>query len=124
MLVRKLILPPASSPSHSAVMQPLRLRSVVFLLATIAGLALILTGCGGSARLDSRPVVELRGADAPAALAQSCEGPADLKEAPLSAGAVERTWARDRSALASCARSQKAVVDFYKLRDQGLAGGP
>jgi hypothetical protein len=95
---------------------------MISLVATILGVALILTGCGASTKLDSRPVEELRGADAPAALTQPCEGPVDLPGEALSAGAVERTWARDRSALAACAQAQRAVVDFYKLRDQGLAG--
>ncbi len=72
-------------------------------------------------RLDSRPVAELQGADAPAALTQACEGPVDLQGEALSAGAVERTWARDRAALAACAQAQQAIVDFYKLRDKGLS---
>ncbi len=78
-------------------------------------------GCAGSTSLDSRPVVELRGADAPAALTMPCEGPVSLIDKAMSAGETERTWARDRAALAACATAQMAVVDYYKTRDEGLS---
>jgi hypothetical protein len=50
-----------------------------------------------------------------------CEGPVSLIDKPMSAGETERTWARDRAALAACAAAQMAVVDYYKTRDEGLS---
>ncbi len=121
MLGLKLRGTPLRSPTYNGVMQGSLPGLVLFLLVMMAALALTLTGCGGSTSIDSRPVVELQGADAPAALTMPCEGPVDLKGEALSAGAVERTWARDRGALASCAASQQAIVDFYRRRDEGLS---
>ncbi len=109
------------SQRYSDAAPPLRLVSQLSLVSTIVVLALTLMGCGGSTSLDSRPVVELRGADAPAALTMPCEGPVSLIDKPMSAGETERTWARDRSSLAACAAAQAAIVDYYKLRDTGLS---
>ncbi len=123
MLGLKLRGTPLRSPTYNGVMQGSLPGLVLFLLVMMAALALTLTGCGGSTSIDSRPVVEFQGADAPAALTMPCEGPVGLADKPMSAGETERTWARDRAALAACAAAQQAVVDFYKLRDKGLSGG-
>ncbi len=85
---------------------------------------LALPGCAPSVRIDGKPVVELGSARAaaPPALTAECARPADIAEAPLSAGAVERLWADDRAALTTCRSRHAAVIDFYVRRDAGLAG--
>lgn len=120
-LVNRRIRQPPISPSYSDVMPGLRPVSLAFLALMIIGLALILSACGASTSLDSRAVVELRGADAPATLTMPCDGPVDLGGVALSAGATERAWAQDRSSLVGCAFSKAAVVDYYKRRDAGLS---
>lgn len=102
-------------------MPPSKLKSLASLLSATAILALTLTGCGASAKLDSRPVVELQQAAPPGALTGPCDEPSTLPATELSAGATERAWAEDRSALAGCKFRLKAVVDFYAERDKGLA---
>lgn len=75
-------------------------------------------------KLDPKPVSELASALAapPATLTEACGAPAELPEGPLSAGAVERAWAADIVALHSCRERHRAVTEFYRQRDAGLAG--
>jgi len=58
----------------------------------------------------------------PTPLIEDCPAVAELPDGPLSAGAVERAWAQDRSALVSCHDRHGAIVQFYHDRDAGLAG--
>ena len=75
-------------------------------------------------RLDAKPVTELAGQRAapPNELTATCTKPVELKAGALSAGAVERLWAADRTELAVCKLKHKSVVDFYRNRDAALAG--
>jgi hypothetical protein len=92
----------------------------------MATLALTLTACVGSGAsvVDGKPVLELRSPRAvpPSELTRPCSGPQKLADGPLSAGAVERGWAKDRAALASCRAKHGAALKFYRRRDLGLAG--
>ena len=83
-----------------------------------------MTGCGGSIRLDARPVEELRSALAqpPAALVLPCDDPIILPDGPLNAGPAERGWIIDRFALLTCGDRLAALRRFYEIRDAGLAG--
>jgi hypothetical protein len=85
-------------------------------------MALLLTGCGPS--VDTRPVVELQNAaaGAPTGLLADCADPADIPAGPISAGAVERVMAGDRTSLVDCKARHGALRDFYRARDAGLAG--
>ena len=79
-------------------------------------------GCGSlTVGMDAKPVVELIGAAVPGVLSVPCDKPVGLPDAAMSAGAVERTWGRDRTALVSCGLKHQAVVSFYSERDRGLA---
>lgn len=100
-------------------------RSIAFQLAMIASLALTLTACGGSAKLDGRPVTELGSqlAKPPDTLIADCDDPTQFADGALGAGAVERAWAQDRSALVSCRDRHGATVRFYRDRDAGLSKG-
>lgn len=91
-------------------------------MATPVCLLALLAGCGISA--DGRPVAELASpmARPPAALAAACARPVELPEGAMSAGAIERYWARDRAALAACASRHAAAMLFYDNRDRALAG--
>lgn len=106
-------------------MPPSLPRSTVARLLTIACGVLMLTGCGGSTRLDARPVEELRSALAapPPALIAPCFDPILLPDGPLNAGPAIRYWAIDRASLASCKQSKADSLAFYAARDAGLAGG-
>jgi hypothetical protein len=74
--------------------------------------------------IDAKPVTELASplAEPPAALAAECEDPAALPDKALSAGEVERLWAKDRAALVSCRDRHSGAMRFYARRDAGLAG--
>lgn len=94
--------------------------------ALAASIALLLTGCGGSrsVRIDAKPVVELASplAAPPTSLTIPCRSPAEIAADALSAGAVERLWGEDRASLAACGARYRAMIDFYRQRDAGLAG--
>jgi hypothetical protein len=80
-----------------------------------------------SAAVDGRPVEELRSpaAQPPASIITSCSRPVDLQGASksgMSAGEVERLWARDRSALEQCRQRHGALIAFMKDRDAALSG--
>lgn len=85
--------------------------------------ATLLTGCGRSVSIDSRPVVELSSAlaEPPAALVAECAAPVTIPPGAISAGAVERLWAADRIELDLCGRRHAALGEFYRRRDAGLA---
>jgi hypothetical protein len=80
-----------------------------------------LTACGASAKLDSRPVVELQNAAPPGALTAPCDEPSTIPDGAMNDGPAERGWAADRAALAGCKFRFKAAVDFYTGRDKGLS---
>lgn len=84
-------------------------------------LAVGLAGCG--TRIDSRPVVELAEplAAPPAEATAACVRPVALGDKAMLAGAVERAWAADRSALVDCVTRHAIVVEFYRGRDAALA---
>lgn len=80
-----------------------------------------LTACGASAKLDSRPVIELQHAAPPGALTGPCDEPISIPDGPMNDGPAERAWVADRNALAGCKFRLQAVVDFYAERDKGLS---
>lgn len=82
----------------------------------------MLAACSASA--PSAPISELKGALAapPVTLSAPCVSPSDLPDGPLSAGAVERAWAQDRSELMHCGVKHEKTVEFYKVLLKGLAG--
>jgi len=88
--------------------------------------ALGLAACGQAMRIDGNPVAELASPLAlpPAALSMPCAAAVELPDGALSAGAIERLWARDRAALAACGDRHGALVRYYTARDAGLAGAP
>lgn len=93
------------------------------LAPTIVALACLLTqGCASTGSVG--PVRELGGgkAAAPARLTQRCAGPSDIPPGALSAGATERLWAADRSALDDCGRRHAALAGYYTDRDARLSG--
>jgi hypothetical protein len=102
------------------------LRTTLTLALTLP----LLTGCSGLLRpmlhVDVDPVVELRtvAAAPPPDLVRPCRSPGALAKGALSAGAVERAWAKDRVSLAVCRDRHGALVHFYAERDAGLAGQP
>jgi hypothetical protein len=72
-------------------------------------------------------VEELRSpaAQPPVSIVQACDRPAALAgvtNAGMSAGQVERLWARDRSALEACRARHVALIQFVKERDAALSG--
>lgn len=67
-------------------------------------------------------MTELAAGEPDARLTAACSRPVDLPDGPMSAGAVERAWSRDRIALDDCRRRHGAVVIFYRERDAGLSG--
>lgn len=96
--------------------------STLSVLAMTLSLAGTLTACGGSARLDSRPVSELRHAAPPDALTEPCDAPAELPDGPMSAGAALRAAGHDRAALVSCQEKHRGLVDYDRNLRAGLAG--
>lgn len=84
-------------------------------------LAVGLAGCGVA--VDGRSVVELAEplAHPPAEATAVCARPVALGDKAMLAGAVERAWAADRSALVDCATRHAIVVEFYNQRDAALA---
>lgn len=84
-------------------------------------LAGTLTACGGSAKLDSRPVAELKHAAPPEALTEPCDDPAELPDGPMSAGAALRATGRDRAALVSCKSKHQGLVDYDAKLRAGLS---
>ncbi len=85
-------------------------------VATTAALACLLTACNGSTTL--RGPLQL--GSAPGELTRPCPDPEPLPGRALSAGAVERAWARDRANLVACRDRHGAVVRFYEDRDSKL----
>ncbi len=85
-------------------------------VATTAALACLLTACNASAI--SRGPLQL--GSAPGELTWPCPDPEPFPRRALSAGAVERAWARDRANLATCRDRHGALVRFYDDRDSKL----
>lgn len=56
----------------------------------------------------------LRYAEPPPELTVPCKPPVELPAGDLSAGAVQRLWARDRAELVSCGLKHEALVEFYR----------
>ena len=108
------------------------------LMLAILPLASIVAGCAGSIPSDSGKAIEgaqrqeralnadLLAAVPPAELRRPCAGPVALRAAiragRASAGETERLWRADRRELVSCARRKQAVQEFYRRRDEGIAG--
>lgn len=92
-------------------------------LMMLALASIPLAGCASS-KLDARPVIELASPAAapPASLVAPCDSPVEFAAGALGAGTVEFLWSSDRAALAACGGRHKAVVEFYRERDAGLAG--
>lgn len=90
-------------------------------LAMTLILAGTLTACGGSAKLDSRPVTELKHAAPPEALTEPCDDPYELPNGAMSAGAALRAAAHDRAALVSCKGKHKGLIDYDASLRDGLS---
>ncbi len=76
--------------------------------------------------LDAKRPVELAApaAQPPRGLERPCAAPVRLAGKPMSAGAVERHWGRDRVSLVECGARHGALVQWRRARDAGLAGQP
>lgn len=90
--------------------------------ATVTG-ALTLTTAACSTPSVSPALKELAGplAQPPAEMLKACADPVALAGA-LNRGQVRGLWAEDRAALVSCGEGKQAVVEFYRARDDALAG--
>lgn len=77
-----------------------------------------------STELDAKKPVELAtpAAQPPGGLERPCASPARLAGKPMSAGAVERHWGKDRVSLVECGARHGALVKWRRARDSGLAG--
>jgi hypothetical protein len=84
-----------------------------------------LASCASTA-LDAKKPVELAtpAAQPPRGLERPCAAPTRLAGKPMSAGAVERHWGKDRVSLADCGARHGALVKWRRARDAGLAGQP
>jgi hypothetical protein len=91
-----------------------RFLTMAFAVSTAA----LATGCGQSAVLTR---LTDAGLQPPAALTKPCDDVGDLPAGALSAGVVERLWARDRAALADCGTRHDETVQFYAERDRRLS---
>jgi hypothetical protein len=86
---------------------------------------MLLPGCASTkSALDAKRPAELAAptAQPPVGLERPCAAPARLAGKPMSAGAVERYWGKDRVSLADCKARHGALVSWRRARDAGLAG--
>ncbi|MDB5651954.1 MAG: hypothetical protein JWL62_3474 [Hyphomicrobiales bacterium] len=92
--------------------------------------ALFLAGCArepSSYAGETAPIAALaeQKARPDPSLEEPCASPVSRPAgaAKLSAGAVERLWSTDRTALRDCKTKHEKTVGFYRSRDATLAGG-
>jgi hypothetical protein len=86
---------------------------------------MLLPGCASTrSALDAKRPAELAtpAAQPPSGLERPCAAPVRLAGKPMSAGEVERHWGKDRVSLAECKARHKALADWRRKRDAGLAG--
>ena len=94
------------------------MKPAPLLIATLA--VSVLTACSSSTGSVGPPHL----ADPPSGLTRACEDPvrlagAEIGAALAQASVVER-WAQDRAALVACKRRHQGLVEFYRVRDDGL----
>lgn len=77
-----------------------------------------MTACSGSTRLSSANRPYLTGADT--ALTKVCPSTVVLPQRPLTQLEIETLWGQDRYNLVNCGARHKALVEFFKNRDDGL----
>ena len=96
------------------------MKPAPLLIATLA--VSVLTACGSSIGSVAPPHL----ADPPTGLTRICEDPVRLAGAGIGAAigqavVVER-WAQDRAALVECKGRHRGLLEFYRVRDEGLRG--